>query len=824
MVLLQWTALLGLCWIAHLALRQRHARWRVILWRSALCFALVLPAAQFLPLPVIEVPVEPRTAPIEMRSELSESSKATASAQAAPPSFITPAESRGAGASAPPATTVVNSSETTGTLPWGTVFLGLWAAGFAVAAVRLIRLHLQLSRIRKDSVPADPDLEERAKDFAARMGVRQPINVRVSGTIQSPFVCGVFQPMILIPLRLLEKLSPQQASALLAHEIAHVLRRDTFWCVAWRWMLAVCWFHPLVWRIPSAHNLACEQEADRIAAAGFDDRRTYTQTLAQLTLRLAAPPAVETRLTVNGTSQIVRRLNHLGRQGLGAWKRRHTVAAFGLTGSLLLGAAGFQFTSAAEPESAEQPRPAEPELGQVTITVQDQDGNPIEGAMIELRYVRLQALLDGVRHIGLTGRAHSNAPTVATNSTGIAVIEYPREAPYRDEDGFTGETVGVNVSVSHPDFGTSRHSVPVDGSADPLRLERATRVEVSAYFGEERHPVTVFTPSLSIRNRIVPSLTRGANGTIEYPSLTPGQHLLQLSGRLPSGEFVHSDTFAFTAEPGEHHRFELEMKPGIRLEGRIDDNVPRPVTNGRVIISVRSNQFPDSGLSPDNLRNLDELTEEFGSPRFWTSHREIAEDGSFLFDSVPPGRVDVIVYGDGFASESPLTRISGIAVPQAFPLSSPITSIEVTTESTSTLQVTAMSHDGLAVEGATVQVHPVVHRIGWTGNTTFGHITTPIEGTYRTLPISSSAEGTYRTLPSLPVLSYSAVTDENGIAVLTNIPAFTRRLSINHPDFEAPFETENYSRDIRFELSPGETTEIEVTLQPKGTDSLADFN
>ena len=61
------------------------------------------------------------------------------------------------------------------------------------------------------------------------------------------------------------------------------------------------------------------------------------------------------------------------------------------------------------------------------------------------------------------------------------------------------------------------------------------------------------------------------NGAFAFHKLSPGGHLLQLMGRLPSGEIVYSETFPFTAEKGKEYNFSLEMKPGIRLEGRIDD-------------------------------------------------------------------------------------------------------------------------------------------------------------------------------------------------------------------------------------------------------------
>jgi hypothetical protein len=134
-------------------------------------------------------------------------------------------------------------------------------------------------------------------------------------------------------------MTEEEISTLLSHEIAHFRRRDLPWCVGWRWMKAAYWFHPLVWGIPGAHKLACEHEADRMASEQFKDPKRYPELLAGLTLRVLALPKVETHLALNGSSEIARRLRHIGREGLGPWRRKHTLAGVALAGVLLATAA-----------------------------------------------------------------------------------------------------------------------------------------------------------------------------------------------------------------------------------------------------------------------------------------------------------------------------------------------------------------------------------------------------------------------------------------------------------------------------------------------------
>ena len=97
----------------------------------------------------------------------------------------------------------------------------------------------------------------------------------------------------MLPQTLVQSLTPTELRAVLNHELAHIRQNDLAWCVAWQWLRVFCWFHPLVWRVPAAHNLACEQEADRVAAGQMPERDSYVQLLAGLALKVLALPAVE---------------------------------------------------------------------------------------------------------------------------------------------------------------------------------------------------------------------------------------------------------------------------------------------------------------------------------------------------------------------------------------------------------------------------------------------------------------------------------------------------------------------------------------------------
>ncbi len=551
------------------------------------------------------------------------------------------------------------------------------------------------------------------------------------------------------------------------------------------------------------HSLACEQEADRLASGRAEEREIYTQLLAQLTLRVLALPAVETELTLNGTAQIVRRLRHLQRVGVGAWTRRHSVKGLGLAALLFLIAVGCKFGDSSQATNRRKPG----EFKEAMVVVQDENGQPLAGATVKPSGFRVQ----GIRSVdwyGWNTDQFGPANPVTTDRDGKAWIKYPVVAN-PGEKLLTGT---LTFKVSHPDYCTTNiEDDLVEGTGNSVRLPHGISVEISGYYGPDRQPVTELVPNLSQEGVDAADWQKEENGTYACHQISEGHHLILLMGRLPSGEIVFSDTLDFTAERGKPCRLEMEMKPGIRIEGRLDDDVPRPVKNGRVLIKVRPSQFPAYLIYEDAVP----LWKKYGYARFWHTYRPIAEDGTFVFDSVPPGEVDVIVHGDGFVSKSigklqyrtrgQLTPGPNFAIPQPFKLTAPVTKIVVATEPTATLDLTAQTKSGKPIEGATVDLNPNVFRMGGL----FGDV-------------EESSEEPVRAMNSLPPVSYSGTTDSNGWVEIRNLPAEEKGLSISDPSFEVPLHDQQglVNRRVPVTFAPGVTNAITVTLEPIGTDFI----
>jgi beta-lactamase regulating signal transducer with metallopeptidase domain len=176
-----------------------------------------------------------------------------------------------------PSTVEAGPGETTGasltvtaqTVSLPLVLLACWIAGvlvfWLVVAVRLQQLATLLrSAVAVDEGPLRIALEQ----LALRMKVRRVPDLFLVEVITGPFLCGLLRPRIVVPAALSGRLSADDMEAVLAHEIVHWRRRDTW--VGWVQVLAqsLFWFHPLVWwanrQLRHERECACDESVLRL--------------------------------------------------------------------------------------------------------------------------------------------------------------------------------------------------------------------------------------------------------------------------------------------------------------------------------------------------------------------------------------------------------------------------------------------------------------------------------------------------------------------------------------------------------------------------------
>lgn len=158
--------------------------------------------------------------------------------------------------------------------------VALWLAGLAIALGVFARRSRGLLRLRRNGLDqgcaASPSLRGQVARLAARMRLPVPA-VRVTDAIASPMALP--HAVLLLP-RWSEALSAEQQRAMLAHELAHLDRRDPYWRIAQHAALLPLFFHPLAWHARRRLESLAEDACDAAAAAVVGSGRPLAECLA----------------------------------------------------------------------------------------------------------------------------------------------------------------------------------------------------------------------------------------------------------------------------------------------------------------------------------------------------------------------------------------------------------------------------------------------------------------------------------------------------------------------------------------------------------------
>ncbi|MGH7201210.1 MAG: M56 family metallopeptidase, partial [Planctomycetaceae bacterium] len=163
------------------------------------------------------------------------------------------------------------------------------AAVFSLAAVlglgRLLGGAWAVARCRRRARPlTDAALLEQADLLRAELGCRAAIELRETDSLLTAATTGWRRPAILLSLRWREW-TDEELRAVLAHEIAHVRRRDfPAVCLA-QCVTVLHFYHPLVHWLARRLRLDQELAADALAASVTGGRDRYLRTLAEMALR-----------------------------------------------------------------------------------------------------------------------------------------------------------------------------------------------------------------------------------------------------------------------------------------------------------------------------------------------------------------------------------------------------------------------------------------------------------------------------------------------------------------------------------------------------------
>ena len=266
-----------------------------------------------------------------------------------------------------------------------------------------------------------------------------------------------------------------------------------------------------------------------------------------------------------------------------------------------------------------------------------------------------------------------------------------------------------------------------------------------------------------------------------------------------------SDITDLELEVGNRRRIDVLLRPALRVEGVISDNVPRPVHKGR----IKARTLAPAGADDNRV--------------FWCSWVPIRPDGTFTIDGWPTDEpLQLIALCEGYiatsgdapdvvedprdSNEDPYNR------PQVF-YPSQVKRIEVAMSPLVLCGAEAVDEDGEPVADVTVTSWP---NVGWwnRGSQIYCHPLVRGERLLRERDYHKAADEAF---PQ----PFQGITGADGRLTL-QLPAGDERLAVSSDTYELPVFLGH--RDVRVQLTRGEKTDVVLRLQARGTEKLGEWD
>lgn len=229
----------------------------------------------------------------------------------------------------------------------------IWLVGVCLLALRIAFGLLLLEQLRRRNLSALPaEIVERCRALQQRLGISRMVRYCECRMVNVPSVIGFFSPVVLLPMRALTGLTPEQLEAVIAHELGHVKRFDV--AVNFVQVIAetVFFFHPAVWWLNKRIRADREDCCDDVAVAACGRTVSYARALATME-GWRDTPELAMAATGSSVSSRVARLLGLGQQTNGARSAGVISASLVLAAALMAGAASIGFAQPAAPAPGE---------------------------------------------------------------------------------------------------------------------------------------------------------------------------------------------------------------------------------------------------------------------------------------------------------------------------------------------------------------------------------------------------------------------------------------------------------------------------------------
>ncbi len=158
-----------------------------------------------------------------------------------------------------------------------------WILGVALFMLKLLGGLSYIFYLKKHmNFPTDEYWKDMMEKLSNRAGNSKSIELVESALVKTPLVVGYFKPMILFPMGIINRLSPEEVEAILAHELAHIMRHDYLFNILQSVVEALFYYHPAVWWLSNQIRNERESACDEIAIDLINDKLNYAKALVTI--------------------------------------------------------------------------------------------------------------------------------------------------------------------------------------------------------------------------------------------------------------------------------------------------------------------------------------------------------------------------------------------------------------------------------------------------------------------------------------------------------------------------------------------------------------
>ncbi|TYQ16725.1 UNVERIFIED_CONTAM: beta-lactamase regulating signal transducer with metallopeptidase domain [Acetivibrio alkalicellulosi] len=161
----------------------------------------------------------------------------------------------------------------------------IWFLGFVIFLTYCIVTYFKIYNRLKTSVIYKNEVL--ISKCSKKLKIKKKIRLFTSDRINTPLVCGIITPRIILPLKLTKNCDTKTIEHVILHELVHIKRID--YVLKPLWLLALCihWFNPVIWicyiLFQKDMEISCDEKV--ISVSEKDIRVEYASSILNLAVK-----------------------------------------------------------------------------------------------------------------------------------------------------------------------------------------------------------------------------------------------------------------------------------------------------------------------------------------------------------------------------------------------------------------------------------------------------------------------------------------------------------------------------------------------------------